>query len=135
MSFGNDGGEKSGVTGFWLIEIKSLFSIVLLRFSKGTRENFHSHAFNAVTWFLWGSVEEEHLGENGQLDRVLPWGPSIWPKSTPRGCFHRVKALSDTWAISFRGPWAETWNEYDPRMQEYVKLGHGRKVIAREKNN
>ena len=43
----HDGGKNSGVTGYWLIEWKSGFSIVVLRFSKGTREAFHSHAFNA----------------------------------------------------------------------------------------
>ena len=52
----HDGGKNSGVTGYWLIEWKSGFSIVVLRFSKGTREAFHSHAFNALTWWLKGSV-------------------------------------------------------------------------------
>ena len=33
-----DGGQDSGVTGFWLIEAKHLFSIVILIFNKGTRD-------------------------------------------------------------------------------------------------
>lgn len=56
MSYASDGGINSGVKGLFLIEIKPVFSIVLLRFRKGTREAYHSHAFNAVTWFLKGTV-------------------------------------------------------------------------------
>ena len=52
-----DGGPDSPVTGLFLIEIKSLFSVVLLKFG-GTRENFHSHAFNALTFWLKGAVME-----------------------------------------------------------------------------
>jgi hypothetical protein len=43
-----DGGPESPVTAYVLVEIKSLFSVMLLHFS-GTREAFHSHAFNALT--------------------------------------------------------------------------------------
>jgi len=35
-----------------------LFSIVLLRFEGESRSNFHSHAFNAWTWLLSGSMVE-----------------------------------------------------------------------------
>src|SRR5271154_4359591 len=52
-----DGGPESPVVGYFLVEIKSLFSVVLLHFG-GTREAFHSHAFNAVTLWLRGRVEE-----------------------------------------------------------------------------
>jgi len=125
LSFGSDGGKKSGVSGFWLFEIKSLFSIVFLRFSKGTRENYHSHAFNAYTWFLWGEVEEQHL-----THEPINWGPSFWPKYTPKSCFHRVKALTDTYAVSFRGPWDTTWKEYNPESEKFIELTHGRKIIS-----
>ena len=54
----HDGGPNSGVTGYWLIEWKLGFSIVILRFSKGSREAFHSHAFNAWTWWIKGRVME-----------------------------------------------------------------------------
>ena len=102
----HDGGKDSGVTGYWLIEAKSLFSIVLLRFSKGSREAFHSHAFNALTWWLKGSVIEMFL--NGGEKR---WKPSFFPKYTPRDCYHKIVADEVSWAISFRGPWSKTWKE------------------------
>lgn len=125
FSSGKDGGSKSTVTGFWLIEIKSLFSIVLLRFDAGSREAFHSHAFNAWTFWLWGSVDEHLLG--GEVRR---WsGPSLRPKFTPRTCFHKVFGVTTTYALSFRGPWSRTWKEYLPGTDEFVTLTHGRKVV------
>lgn len=124
LSKASDGGKKSGVTGFWLVEIKSLFSIVLLRFSKGTREAFHSHAFNALTWWLKGKVTEHHID-----GKSMDWKPSLIPKYTPRTCFHKVHADETTYALSFRGPWATTWKEYLPQTKETVTLTHGRKRI------
>ena len=128
FSYGTDGGEKSGVTGFWLFEIKSLFSIALLHFKKGTRENYHSHAFNAYSWFVKGKVEEQHLGKPSMI-----WTPSFWPKYTPRSTFHRVNALEDTYALTFRGPWSNIWHEYDPTNEDYIELMNGRKVVNRNK--
>jgi hypothetical protein len=125
LSVAKDGGAKSNVTGLWIIECKSLFSVVLLKFGKGSREAFHSHAFNAVTWFLFGHVTEHHL--NGPS---LDWRGSIKPKFTPRRCFHKVYAHQDTYAISFRGPWAKTWQEYLPASKSFVTLTNGRKLAA-----
>ena len=122
-----DGGVKSGVTGLFVIEIKKLFSIVLLHFGNGTREAYHSHAFNAVTWFLKGKVIEHRLGD-GNTITSKPFGPSIKPKITLRDNCHRVESLGDTWAISFRGPWRDTWQEYLPKEDKRVTLTHGRKI-------
>jgi hypothetical protein len=47
-----DGGKDSGVTGYFLIEWKPIFSIGILHFKEGTREAYHNHAFNALTWWL-----------------------------------------------------------------------------------
>ena len=121
---GMDGGAKSNVTGFWLIEAKSLFSIVILKFGKGSRENYHNHAFNAWTWFIKGEVDEHH--KDG---KILNWKPSWKPKYTPKECFHKVFAIEDTYAISFRGPWNNTWKEYNPIKQEEITLTHGRRII------
>jgi hypothetical protein len=124
LSVAKDGGSKFHVTGFWLVEIKPLFSIVLLKFARGTREAFHSHAFNALTWFLKGHVTEHHMD-----GRSIEWKPSFVPKLTPRKCFHKVYAHEDTYAPSVRGPWGKTWREYLPERREFVTLTHGRKRI------
>ena len=115
-----DGGADSGVTGYWLIEAKSLFSIVLLHFSPGSRDAFHSHAFNALTWWLKGDVQELYLA--GQYRH---WYPSFKPKRTPKDCFHKIVAGDKgAWALSFRGPWDATWSEN--KNDETYTLGHGR---------
>ena len=124
FSFGTDGGEKSGVTGFWFFEIKSLFSVALLKFKKGSRENYHSHAFNAYSWFISGKVEEQHLGKPAMI-----WEPSLRPKYTPMTTFHRVNALEETWVFTIRGPWSKSWYEYDPNDSQYIELSNGRNII------
>ena len=49
-----DGGPHSTVTGYWLIEWKAVFSIVLLKFEGKSRETFHTHAFNCISWLISG---------------------------------------------------------------------------------
>ncbi len=114
-----DGGNNSGVTAFFLIEWKVLFSIGILRFNKGTREAFHNHAFNALTWWLSGSVTEQK--KDGQEKDFMP---SLIPKYTSRDNCHKVKAHKITYALTFRGSWRDTWNEY--RGDKFITLTHGR---------
>lgn len=118
-----DGGKDSGVVGYMLIEWKPVFSIGLLHFKKGSREAFHRHAFNALTWWLKGSVTEVHhpSGKRKEFKRGLK------PKYTNRECYHKVVSHSDTWALTFRGPWQDTWKEFRPSGE--VTLTHGRKIV------
>jgi hypothetical protein len=118
-----DGGADSGVTGYFLVEVKSLFSVVLLRFSKGTREAYHSHAFSAFTVWLKGSILEHDV--NGAKPPKF-FGSGHW-KYTPREKFHKVEALETSWALSFRGPWSDTWQEH--KDGKFVTLTHGRQVV------
>jgi hypothetical protein len=119
---GKDGGYKSHVDGFWLIEAKNLFSIVLLKFNPGTREAFHTHAFNALTFWLAGHVTEQHV-----TGEIVDWFPSIVPKLTKRNCFHKVYAHKTTYALSFRGPWTDTWQEQIDSNN--ITLTNGRVVV------
>ena len=49
------------------------------------------------------------------------------PKITPRDCFHKIVAQEVTWAISFRGPWMETWQE--KKLDKITTLTHGRVIV------
>lgn len=120
-----DGGKNSGVTAYFLFESKRFGSIALLRFDKGSREAYHSHAFNAWTWWLKGRVIE-HFKQ--RYFGALVWRPSWRPKYTPRHCFHKIQALEVTWALTVRGPWVSTWQEQ--RKGKLVTLTHGRKEIS-----
>lgn len=125
---GKDGGSDSKVTGYWLIESKRFISIALLRFDKGSREAFHTHAFNAISWVLRGELNEVIKGDS--LGRIS-YKPSLIPIRTPRECFHRVFGMADvTWAFTIRGPWSKTWKEYIPADDAEITLTNGRKVVA-----
>jgi hypothetical protein len=119
-----DGGKDSGVTGYFLLEWKIAFSVGILRFNKGSREAFHSHAFNAITWWLKGKVTEETLGS----DWLQDFQPSLKPKITLRSKFHKIFAHETTYALTFRGPWVDTWNEF--KNGRLIKLTHGRKEVT-----
>lgn len=117
-----DGGPESTVSGLFLIEIKDLFSIVLLRFGPGTREAYHEHAFNSWSVVLKGKlVEHLHSGEQN-----IYWaGDTV---TTLRKTFHKVFSIGTSWVISFRGPWTKTWREY--QGGQYRTLTHGREEVV-----
>lgn len=125
-----DGGSKSTVDAYFLIEIKNLFSVALLKFNKGSRENFHSHAFNAVTWFISGDIEEE--SKDGSFYK---YSRSLVPKLTPKEKTHRVVAHETSWCLTIRGPWSSVWTEYNSATGNTYYLTHGREVLGYEKNS
>lgn len=125
-----DGGKDSGVSAYFLIEWKRFFSVALLHFNPGTREAFHSHAFNAKTLWLKGRVEEERVivVRNQLILRTTTrFKAGDW-KTTLRNNMHRVNALTHTWALSFRGPWAETWQEW--KGGRVITMTHGRRIVG-----
>src|SRR5688572_28306481 len=111
-----DGGKESGVSGYFLIEWKILFSIGILHFKKGSREAFHNHAFNALTFWIKGKVTEVRHPSNDQLN----FSSSLKPKYTRRDNFHKVIAHEDTYALTFRGPWVDYWKEF--KNNQYITL-------------
>jgi hypothetical protein len=125
MYYGHDGGPKSTVWGAWLIELKRLFSIVLLRFEgQSGRDAYHEHAFHCISWVIHGELREEFLDGRVKIRR-----PSFVPFITSRSDFHRVHSKGRSFALSFRGPWTRSWREYLPSEQRYVVLTNGRQEI------
>ena len=122
-----DGGSKSNVDGYFLIELKSLFSVAVLKFNEGAREEFHSHAFDALTWFVKGDLTEEDV--DGSL---YTYRKSFIPKLTPKNKVHRVIANKDSWCFTLRGKWVEKWFEITSDKKIKVNFTHGRKVVSKE---
>lgn len=120
-----DGGPESKSAGLFFVEIKKLFSVVLLHFSPGSRDAYHTHAFNSVSWVLRGKLVENMLTK-----RLNVYTPSLKPVITKRDDFHKVVSVGDTWVLSFRGPWVDTWKEFLPKLQKFITLTHGRKVVG-----
>lgn len=117
-----DGGPKSRVWGYFLVELKGLFSVVLLHFKDGGRETYHDHAFNSKSWLLWGELREEML--DGE---VIIYKPSLKPINTYRHTFHRVYSKKNSWVLSFRGPWSSHWHEFED--EKMTTLTHGRMIV------
>lgn len=118
-----DGGKDSGVTAYFLIEWKVVFSIGILHFKKGSREAYHNHAFNAITWWVSGMVSEQKYEVIN--DKVFK--PSFIPKYTSRNNCHKVFAFKDTWALTFRGNWIDFW--FEIKNGKKTLLTHGRKKV------
>jgi hypothetical protein len=124
-SWAKDGGPESTSWGFWLIECKPLFSIVLLKFDGRSREAYHTHAFNSLSWLLKGELHEEFIDGKGH-----PLFPSLKPIITRRETFHKVDSVGTSWAISFRGPWADRWREFLPNEGRFRTLANHRVEVA-----
>jgi hypothetical protein len=126
-----DGGPESPVDAYTLVEIKGLFSIILLKFNEGRREAFHSHAFNAYTWFISGDLKEERLFLESNTRAFSQYHRSLLPKYTSRDNLHRVSATKDSWCFTIRGPWVKRWEEYEDATKCTTVLGYKRTVIKK----
>jgi hypothetical protein len=115
-----DGGPDSNVTAYVLCEFKSLFSVMILRFDAGSREVYHSHAFNCWSLVLWGLLTEKHLAGGWNYHHA---GAII---GTFRDTFHKVYSIGTTWVFTVRGPWSKLWFEADDEGRSWV-LTNGRK--------
>jgi hypothetical protein len=128
---GKDGGPKSTVTGYWLVELKKLFSVALLRFDDGSRDEYHSHAFDCISWVLKGRLREQHLNYPAETQgREQVHRPSLLPVITLRTTFHRVVSEGTTWVFTIRGPWAKVWKEFNPATKVFSTLENGRKMVG-----
>lgn len=121
-----DGGPESTVWGYWLIEAKRFFSIALLKFVGKSREAYHSHAFDAVSWVLKGELTEDKLWFNDHI--ITVYKPDPKPIFTSRHTMHKVSSDGTTWVLTIRGPWSVYWNEMV--NGKWLTLTHGRKVVA-----
>jgi hypothetical protein len=121
-----DGGKESSVTGYWLIEWKGLFSICLLKFEGRSREAYHQHAFNSVSWLVSGGLFEEDF-IHPVFDRT--YKPSFIPIWTPRGKYHKVTSEGVSWVLTFRGRWSTTWKEYREIEGKEYTLTNGRREL------
>ena len=119
-----DGGPESKVW-MWGVESKRLGSICLLKFDRGSREAYHTHAFDAVSWVLSGHLYEQFFNS----DKTNQYGRSFKPVFTGRQTFHKVTGIAPkTWVLSFRGPWVDKWMEFNNNGMQ--QLTHGREQVV-----
>ena len=122
-----DGGAESTVTGYWLVEIKSWFSIVLLKFEGKSREAYHTHAFNCWNWLISGGLKENKIDGT---QRFYESSKSSRFFKISREDFHKVDSITPaSWVLSFRGPWSDHWQEFLPQEGRFRILTHGRQEV------
>lgn len=132
--WGSKDGGKDSNAWVWGLEMKSLFSILVLKFEGRSRPVYHTHAFNSISWWLKGEAKEIGYTQ-GEIAEHWPYvrylSPSVFPILTWRSTLHKVNSEGVTWALTFRGPWADTWYEdYGDGVR--VTLTHGRKEVNEE---
>ena len=116
-----DGGPLSRVWAYFL-ENKKLASFGLLRFEDGSREAFHSHAFDCVSLIVGpGSLKE--VFTDGRIRYHRPGKILVTRKED----FHKVYSQGRTWVLTLRGPWEQTWEEIDEEGN-HKTLSWGRKL-------
>lgn len=123
---GKDGGKDSNVSGLF-IENKKICTIALLRFTDGSREAFHSHAFNSLSLLLKGTLREQFVD--------LSWKYYLEPAVilTKRRDLHKVYSDGTSYVLTLRGPWVDRWYEVVDSKDSGAYLDtlvHGRKLCT-----
>jgi len=125
-----DGGPESEVR-CWGLEIKGLLSIMVLRFNNHSREVYHNHAFNCISWVLSGALHEDTIQDapGGTIHTYRTYRAGFTPVLTYKDTMHQVRgSRRPNWVLTFRGPWADTWQE-ESLSGETTSLTHGREII------
>jgi len=118
LVIGKDGGPDSNVDGV-MFEIKRLFSIGILRFKDGSREAWHSHAFNCWSVVLKGRLLEMFFDPSLSYNEFKT-GDFIYTK---REDLHKVASVGTSYVLTVRGPWKKTWVDVE-EVTEHGPLAH-----------
>lgn len=104
---------KQKVSQFVVFECKYLFSVIIFYFhrSNDTQDRFHTHAFDAISFKLFGSYTEYVLldEKNGNFESKRR--TSIF-QFFPRDSYHMIGNSNGCMTLLFSGPWKKTWKEY-----------------------
>ena len=114
------------VSQFVIFECKWLFSIIIFYFHKceESQDRFHTHAFNALSFKLFGEYDEHILDNELTGDYHIERRKSII-KYFPRDSYHRIANSDGCCTLLLSGRWKKYWKEYIDG--EVVYYGWGRK--------
>lgn len=109
------------VSQFVAFECKWLFSIIIFYFhkSESSQDRFHTHAFNALSFKIFGEYDEHILlsEETGSFEvkrrkRIFQY--------FPRNSYHRIAESNGCMTLLLSGPWKKNWKEYiDGKVVHY----------------
>ena len=109
------------VSQFVVFECKWLFSIIIFYFhkSEGSQDRFHTHAFNALSFKLFGKYDE-HLLDSEETGEFHVEERTQFFKYFPRNSYHRIAKSTGCATILISGPWKKEWKEYiKGKIQNY----------------
>ncbi len=109
------------VSQFVIFEYKYLCSFIFFYFHKSvqSQDRFHTHAFNAISFKLFGQYTEYVL--NDETKQVSERRRKSFFQFFPRESFHKIGKSNGCLTFLISGPWKKTWKEYkDDQLIEYT---------------
>lgn len=104
---------KQEVSQFVIFEFKWLFSIIIFYFHKcdDSQDRFHTHAFNALSFKLFGEYDEHILDDESNGSYHTERRTQV-VKYFPRDSYHRIANSNGCCTLLLSGPWKKHWKEY-----------------------
>lgn len=102
------------VSQFVIFEWKQLFSIIIFYFhrSDGAQDRFHTHAFNALSFKIFGQYTEYILLSETSNNYIEKRRTQFF-KYFPRNSYHKIGNSNGCMTILLSGRWEKNWKEYD----------------------
>ena len=113
------------VSQFVFFECKYFLSLIFFYFHKSddSQDRFHTHAFNAISFKLFGEYTEYILDSEETGDYHVKRRENII-QYFPRDSYHKIGNSNGCGTILISGPWKKEWKEYI--NGNIVKYGWGR---------
>lgn len=94
---------------FIIFENKKLFGILFFYFKGGDQDRFHTHAFNAISFKIFGSYIEGILKQDKS---IVYEKRTSFIKYFPKDAYHSINKSNGCLTLLFQGPWDKKWKEY-----------------------
>jgi hypothetical protein len=94
------------VSQFVILEWKHLFSIIIFYFhrSEGSQDRFHTHAFNALSFKIFGQYTEYVLSSESANDYIEKRRTQFF-KYFPRNSYHKIGNSNGCMTLLLSGRW------------------------------
>lgn len=105
---------------FTVLEFKSLCSIIFYYFKgNGWQDRYHTHAFNSVSFKLFGSYKERIKMLLGYRESTRKSIIKFFPKTS----YHCLGNSKGCLTVLFSGPWEYTWKEFKAGKERTLTWG------------
>lgn len=104
---------KQHISQFVIFECKYIGSIMFFYFHKSdySQDRFHTHAFNAISFKIFGNYDEHVLINENTGEYEIHKRTNII-KYFPRNSYHRIANSNGCLTLLLSGKWKKQWKEY-----------------------